>query len=208
MPNLFRIWLPGSINSVIRDSTSLSLLERSKARDPTAWEQLVALYGPLVYYWCRRAQLTPEDRGDIFQEVFRAVASHIANFKREGGSFRGWLLTITQNKIRDHFRRQLAVAPAVGGNEAQDRLLQLPAPADESSDSGATDPERALMHRALQMIRPDFEEQTWQAFWRAVVDGCIAADIAADLCITVNAVYKAKARVLRRLREELGDLID
>ena len=35
-----------------------------------------------------------------------------------------------------------------------------------------------------------------------------AADVAAELGISVNSVYLAKSRVLRRLREELAGLLD
>src|SRR5437016_9503517 len=87
--------------------TSPSLLLRVQADDQAAWTRLVDLYAPLVYHWCRRAQLGPEDTADIFQETFRSVAKNIHDFRRDraGDTFRGWLRTITQNKIRDHFRR-------------------------------------------------------------------------------------------------------
>src|SRR5215207_5403568 len=89
------------------DATSPSLLLRVQSDQPGAWERLVDLYAPLVYHWCRRARLGPEDTADVFQEVFRAVARTIATFHRDrtGDTFRGWLRTITRNKIRDHFRR-------------------------------------------------------------------------------------------------------
>jgi RNA polymerase sigma-70 factor (ECF subfamily) len=189
-------------------STRTSLLERAKAQEAAAWDRLVNLYGPLVYYWCRRARLDPDGVADVFQEVFKAVASHISQFDKSKGSFRGWLLTITQNKIRDHFRRELKSPKASGGSDAQDRLLQIPSPEDELDDVSSDDTDRELLSRALQVIRLDFEEQTWQAFWQTVVDGETAGSIAAALGTTVNAVYKAKARVLHRLREELEGLMD
>jgi RNA polymerase sigma-70 factor (ECF subfamily) len=65
-----------------------------------------------------------------------------------------------------------------------------------------------LYHRALELVRGEFEERTWQAFWRATVEGHAPADIAADIGVTPAAVRKAKSRVLLRLRQEVGDLID
>ena len=93
---------PRSVNA-----TSPSLLARVQANQPGSWERLVDLYAPLVYHWCRRSALSPEDAADVFQEVFRSVAEHIAGFRRDraGATFRGWLRTITRNKINDHFRR-------------------------------------------------------------------------------------------------------
>jgi len=66
--------------------------------------------------------------------------------------------------------------------------------------------ERGLLRRALEMIRDEFEERTWQAFWRTTVDGQAPRDVAADLAMSPGAVRVAKCRVLHRLREELGDL--
>ena len=88
-------------------STSSSLLERLKAHDQDAWQRLVRLYGRLVLYWCRKTNIPQADREDVFQEIFRSVARHVAEFRRDrpGDSFRGWLHSITQSKIADHFRR-------------------------------------------------------------------------------------------------------
>src|SRR3954452_3152176 len=103
---------------------SPSLLLRVQANQAGAWERLVELYAPLVYHWCRRSQLGPEDTSDVFQEVFRAVAQHIREFRRDrpSDSFRGWLRIITQNKIRDHFRRVEHQPKAAGGTDAHVRI--------------------------------------------------------------------------------------
>jgi DNA-directed RNA polymerase specialized sigma24 family protein len=57
-------------------------------------------------------------------------------------------------------------------------------------------------------VQAEFEERTWQAFWRATIDEEPTADIAADLGMSAGAVRKAKFRVLRRLRSEFENLID
>jgi RNA polymerase sigma-70 factor (ECF subfamily) len=159
-----------------------------------------------VYQWCRRASLRAEDAADVSQEVFRTVAARIADFRRSrpGDSFRGWLWTITRHKIGDHLRRLHRQPAAAGGSEAQLRLLDLP----EQGSAEEADPTEmtSLVHRALDLIRPEFEDRTWQAFWRATVEGHAPKDIAADLGVTPDAIRMAKSRVLRRLREELPDL--
>jgi RNA polymerase sigma-70 factor (ECF subfamily) len=60
----------------------------------------------------------------------------------------------------------------------------------------------------VEQVRGDFEEQTWQAFWLTVVEGRSATVLAPELGMTAAAVRQAKARVLRRLKEELGELLD
>jgi RNA polymerase sigma-70 factor (ECF subfamily) len=57
-------------------------------------------------------------------------------------------------------------------------------------------------------MRAEFESSTWTACWEHVVSGRSAADVAAELGISEGAVYVAKCRVLRRLRQELKGLLD
>ena len=194
-------------SSDLSGSTSSSLIARLRARDPTAWERLCELYGPLVYRWARSAGLQDTDAADIVQDVFQAVASGIESFRHDspGDSFRGWLWGITRNKLHDHFRRRAGRPVATGGTDANEQLMQVPeAPHEASSATLGTD--AALVHRALEVIRVEFEDRTWQAFWRLAIDAQPAADIARDLGMTPRAVRQAKYRVLQRLRAELPDL--
>jgi RNA polymerase sigma-70 factor, ECF subfamily len=192
-------------------STSLGLLERIKALDQVAWERMVSLYSPLVYRWCRQAGLQAADAADVGQEVFRSVARKIGDFRREreGDTFRGWLRTITRNKIRDSFRRKRTELAGAGGSEAQERLLQAQSAVWDESDNPCDEGERKILYRrAVELVHKEFAERTWQAFWRVAVDEHRPADVAAALGMSVNAVYLAKSRVLRRLREELAGLME
>jgi RNA polymerase sigma-70 factor (ECF subfamily) len=188
-------------------SVSSTLLERVKARRPEAWQRLVDLFGPVVYRWCRQSGVGREDAADVVQEVFSSVAAHVGDFHREspGDSFTAWLATITRNKIRDWFRRRQGRPEARGGTDAQQQFMQIP---ELSEQSGGTWASGSLTRRALDLVRTEFENRTWEAFWRTAVQRQCPADVADDLGVTVNAVYKAKSRVLRRLRRELGDLLE
>jgi RNA polymerase sigma-70 factor (ECF subfamily) len=190
-------------------ATSRNLLERVKANEADAWNRLIGLYAPLVYRWCRRFDLPEQEAADIFQDVFQAVSTHIGSFRKEkeGDTFRGWLRTITNNKVRDHFRKAGREPAGEGGTEAQRRLSDVPA----DSSNGIEDPaderaERGLFRQTLDLIRSEFETRTWQAFWLTTVEGLAAKDVAAELEMSPGAVRVAKSRVLRRLREELGEL--
>jgi len=188
--------------------TSPSLLERVRTDDPAAWERLVGLYSPLVLFWCRRSGLADEDIDDVFQEVFLAVATHIADFKKEraGDTFRGWLRTITRSKVIDHFRRRgrepLPLGSGIG------LLADDPSEASASAVPPDQAAEQALFRRGLDLIKGEFEERTWQAFWRTTVDGRQPRDVADELGMSPGAVRVAKCRVLQRLREELGDTLE
>jgi RNA polymerase sigma-70 factor (ECF subfamily) len=195
-------------------ATSPSLLVRVQANQAGAWERLVDLYAPLVYHWCRRAQLTPEDTADVFQEIFRSVAEHIARFRRDrpGDSFRGWLRTIARTKICDQVRRLVGQPRAAGGTSAQLRFQAVadPAVADPllESDASEVDLIHQQIRRTLEAIRGEFEERTWQAFWKVQMENQVPSDVAAELGMTAPAVRKAKLRVFARLRQELGELLE
>jgi RNA polymerase sigma-70 factor (ECF subfamily) len=190
-------------------ATSLSLLERAQDRQAGAWERLVELYGPLVYHWCRQCRLPETDIADVFQEVFQAVAANLGRFRREqaGDSFRGWLRVITRNKINDFFRSRQHQPAAVGGSAIQQQLREVPDPLLPDSDPSEEDLTRRQLLQALDWIAADFEERTWQAFWKVQVEGQDTAIVARELDMTPAAVRKAKYRVLQRLREELRDLL-
>ena len=185
--------------------TSCSLLARLRARDETAWRDCLTLYTPLVARWCLRKGLAEHDVADVAQEVFRKVAGHIEGFRKETptDSFRGWLCRITHREIADLFRRGGAGA-APGGTEAMLRLQQHadpgPRPDEEEQETGY------LYRRAVELVRSEFSEAAWQMFWRTAVDGASAADVAAELGTTSAAVRQAKSRILRRLKQVVGDL--
>jgi RNA polymerase sigma-70 factor (ECF subfamily) len=218
--------IPGSDGGAPSSATSRSLLARVQADEPDAWRRLVHLYAPVVLHWCRGRGLQNQDVADVFQEVFGAVVAHVGRFRkeREGDTFRGWLRRITQNKLHDHFRKLCREPRAAGGSSAQQRLGQLPMPQPADDDPltlpsppndggegrvrGEDEGERDLFARALDLIRGEFEERTWAAFWRTAVEGRAAKDVAAELTMSPGAVRVAKSRVLHRLRQELGDLME
>lgn len=200
--------MSGGGYSPTSESTSRSLLRRARERDPLAWQRLTAVYSPLVYRWCRRAGLQNCDAADVAQEVFRGVAGAIDRFRkdRQDDTFRGWLWTITRSKIRDHFRRRQRQADAVGGSQIQQQLLALPQDPPDSQAEGDLRLRSKLARRAVALMQEDFEESTWRAFWLTAVEEQPPASVAEQLGISTPAVYMAKSRVLRRLREELDGL--
>jgi RNA polymerase sigma-70 factor (ECF subfamily) len=189
--------------------TSLSLLQRIRNGDASGWHRVVELYSPLIYHWCQRWGVAGADADDVLQEVFQAASQGIGEFRREraGDTFRGWLRAIARHKILSLWRTRSRHPEAAGGSEAWRRLEEAPEPDEASEDAADGEQMSTLFHRALGMLRAEFAERTWQAFWRATVDGQPAPAVAEELGMTANAVRMAKSRVLHRLREELGDLV-
>jgi RNA polymerase sigma-70 factor (ECF subfamily) len=186
--------------------TSRSLLNLARERDSTAWQRMVELYTPLVYFWCRRTSLPEQDIPDVVQDVFRAVVTGLGSFRKQrpGDTFRGWLRTITRSKLNDSFRRRGRTPPAPGGSEMQRRVEGIPDEADDDPEEQSA--ERELFMRGLESIRSQFEPHVWDAFWRVVVDEQAVADVAKSLNMRPGTVRVAKCRVLQRLRQQLGDV--
>jgi RNA polymerase sigma-70 factor (ECF subfamily) len=189
--------------------TSLSLLEGIRANDADAWRRLVYLYSPLIYSWFGKAGVHPPDADDAVQEVFKAAVARLGDFRRDrpGDSFRGWLRVITRNVLLAHRRLQAQRCQAAGGSDAWRQLQQAPDPAETDEDDSPSEVRRLYL-RALELVRAEFEDRTWQAFWLVAVEGRTTAEVAAQTGVSAAAVRQAKSRVLRRLKEEVGDLAD
>ena len=184
-------------------TTPVSLLERLRGQPADAdWNRFVQLYSPLIVGWLKKHGADDAAVSDVGQEVLVAVWDKIAHFERRAGHFRGWLWTITRNKLCEHLRRTRG---DVVGVVALDRHAD---PVDEVARYVDNEYRQFLVNRAMTLMQADFEPRTWQACWQFVAEGERAELVADRLGLTVNAVYLAKARVLRRLREELEGLID
>lgn len=183
-------------------TTSASLLQRLQRPDDAAsWARFVDLYSPLLCAWAARLGLSEHDAADLVQDVFATLVEKLPAFRYdEGKSFRAWLKTVLLNRWRQW--RKKAARVAVGA----DGLEDLAATAD--LDLAEAEYRRLLARRALALMQADFEPATWKACLGLVVQDRPAADVAAELGLTVNAVYLAKSRVLRRLRQELQGLLD
>lgn len=148
-----------------------------------------------------------DEAGDLAQEVFLVVVRELPRFeRRREGSFRAWLRQVTVNKTRSHRRRRQRL-PAVGLDPADGFLDRLEAPNSELAREWDQDHDRYVFERLLAMVQDDFQPATWEAFRRFALDGLPAACVAEDLGMTENAVLQAKSRILKRLRQEAGDLL-
>ena len=180
-----------------------------KADDAEAWDRLVGLYAPLVYRWCRRWDLPEQEIADVFQDVFQAVATHIAATSAGRGGRH--ISRLAPDDHPEQGARTISggsgasrAAPAGPRPSSGSHRLPDEHPDGDESDDGPAD--RSLFGSALDLIRGEFEERTWRAFWLTAVEGRTAVDVALELAMSPGAVRVAKSRVLRRLREELGDI--
>jgi RNA polymerase sigma-70 factor (ECF subfamily) len=181
-------------------TTPVSLLEQLRQPNASAaWERFVRLYTPLLFSWARRLGLQESDAADLVQEVFMQLVKTLPRFEYDPRkSFRAWLHTITLNKWRD--RRP---PPKVGPLPPSAQVTDVSAVVFEEAEY-----QRYLVRRALELMKKDFQDTSWNAFWEHCACGRPAKEVADELRISVGAVYAATYRVTDRLRQELKGLLD
>ncbi len=162
-------------------------------------------FAPIVYRWCRRSGIREADAPDVVQDVFATVARGIAGFerRREQGSFRAWLATITRSRVRDFLRKDSRHGAAEGGTAVQELLQNIPDELDSTICPEGI--EAPLAKRVLELVRAEFEEVTWQAFWLTTIDSLSPSLVADRLQLSLASVYQARTRVLRKLRQRMSE---
>ncbi|HZV05747.1 MAG TPA: RNA polymerase sigma factor [Gemmataceae bacterium] len=191
--------------------TSATLLERLRDRaDSEAWQRLVDLYSPLLSGWLRRHAMQSADEDDLVQEVLLTVAREAPQFQHSGrpGAFRSWLRTILANRLREFWRDRRLQPAGTGDSDIVGMLDQLEDPDSSLSHLWDQEHDQHIARRLLAMIEPQFAPATWQTFRRVVLEGARPDAVAAEMGLTVNAVFIAKSRVLQRLRSESRGLLD
>lgn len=183
--------------------TRISLLCRVRdTADNVAWEEFVRIYEPLVYRVARRRGLQDADAREVTQDVLVSVAGAIDRWEpaSKQGSFRGWLFRIARNLTINMLIKQQRHADVVGS------LDETPVAASSETELFDEEYRRQIFRRAAELVRGDFQTNTWQAFWRTCLDGEPIAHVATELGMSVGSVYAARSRVTARLAQEVQRL--
>ena len=188
-------------------ATRASLLVRLKdGRDQEAWREFMQVYAPVVYGFARKRGLQDADAADVMQDVLRSVAAAAdrLEYDPKHGTFRGWLYTVTRNKLYNHLDGRRRHPRGSGDSGMQERLEEQAAPAEDGADEWDREYERRLSALAMERVRGEFQESTWRAFWLTAVEGKSAKEAGEAVSLSAGAVYVAKSRVLARLRLEVA----
>jgi len=190
--------------------TRATLLARIRdGSDSESWREFLHLYGPVVYGFARNRGLQDADAADMMQEVLRSVARNASRMEYDPnrGTFRGWLYTVTRNKIYNFLSSTKNKARGVGDAASQERLESI---ADRNGDDSDAlwelEYQRGLSAQAMDRVKHEFQPNTWRAFWGTAVDDRSAEQVGRELKMSVGAVYVAKSRVISRLRDEVQRL--
>ncbi len=189
--------------------TRASLLVRLRdGGDAEAWQEFVRLYAPVIYGFARKRGLQDADAADLMQEVLRSLstAARRLEYDPARGSFRGWLFTVTRNKIFNFLEGRSRRVLGSGDSRVQERLEQEAGPDGDLSAEWEADYQRRLVAQAMDTIKTEFQPSTWEAFVLTAVQDESPQQAAARVGLSVGAVYVAKSRVIARLRQEIERL--
>jgi len=190
-------------------ATRASLLVRLRdGGDAGAWQEFVHLYAPVIYGFARKRGLQDADAADLMQEVLRSVSSAAPRLEYDParGTFRGWLFTVTRNKVFNFLESRSHRVQGTGDSSTQRRLEQHANSGGDLSADWEADYQRTLAAQAMERVKGEFQAATWQAFVLAAVEGELPVQVAARVGLSVGAVYVAKSRVIARLRQEIERL--
>jgi RNA polymerase sigma-70 factor (ECF subfamily) len=183
------------------------LVQLRDGTNHAAWQEFVALYGPVVYGYLRKRGMQDADAADLMQEVLRSISGAIGrlDYDRNQGTFRGWLFTITRNKLLN-FLSARRLRPRGSGDSTTNQMLQSQPEQSDAEELWELEYQRQLAARAMEHIKGEFQANTWRAFWLTAVEGAAAAEAGRAVGLSPGAVYVAKSRVLARLKEEVESL--
>jgi RNA polymerase sigma-70 factor (ECF subfamily) len=183
-------------------TTRPSLVLRLRdSQDEEAWRLFVDLYTPLVYGYARKRGLQDADAADLSQEVLTAVAGAVGRLEYDPvrGAFRNWVFTIARRKLANWRAARRNQLRGTGDPETRQLLEQCPVPEEETN--WETEWQRRVFAWACEEARRNVTDVTWQAFWKTAIEELPGKQVAADLGLSVGAVYLARKRVLTRLKE-------
>lgn len=193
------------------ENTSLTLLNRlQRGNDSEAWGRVFGLYRPLLLAWLRKYDVQAADADDLSQEVLLAVSTGLKSFDHNGrpGAFRTWLRNILVNRLRTFWRTRDRRSLASGGSDIELRLNLLEDSASAISQMWDRQHDLFVVRQLLELSRARFSPETWTAFTRVALNGERPDIVAREMGLSLNAIFIAKSRVLNRLRQEAGGLVE
>lgn len=195
-----------SVSPETRPSLLLRLADRG---DAEAWGEFAQIYTPVVERLARRRGLQPTDADDLVQQVLTAVSRAIERWEvdPERGRFRTWLYRITQNQIINALTRR-SPDRAAGDSGAAVPLVEQLAVDGPTSDQIRLEFRREVFRWAANQVQAEFSSANWQAFWLTAVENRRAEEVAKELKLTCGAVYTARSRVMKRLKDKVQEFED
>jgi RNA polymerase sigma-70 factor (ECF subfamily) len=184
-----------------RTATDLLIGLRDRGND-RVWAEFCGRYRPVLIGFGRQMGLREADAEDAAQEALMAFAEAYreGKYQRERGRLRSWMYGIAIHKIQDFYRRRPREVAGPHVTDQTEFIERLP---DDHTISEIWEGQwrKAVLQACLGEVRRDVQASTMRAFELCVLEGRTVDQTADELKMNREAVYKAKSRVLTRMRE-------
>lgn len=181
-------------------SVGTNTLLSAKQGEAWARERIYNVYRGRIQFWIQQQGVRGADVDDVHQNVITSILRSLTRFKRQNSShsLAAWIRHITKCRTQDYYRSLKSNRVTYAGDQI-DHFSQPVLP----DDSRHPELWSAKVRDAMAIVEAEFEVHNWQAFCRTVFDEATPAEVAKELGISVNVVYLAKSRILKRLRDLL-----
>jgi RNA polymerase sigma-70 factor, ECF subfamily len=192
-----------SMNVKPHDTRDSLIARLNSPADVAAWNEVMSIYGPLVYRVAIQQGLQKADAEDVVQEVFTVVLRSVGEWldQPKRGRFRSWLSGICRNTSLNVLNRRPKGAVGLGGTEAIEAMNRLEEAVDDVSSAFDIEYKREIYRWAIKKVKVSVSQSTWDAFYKTHVEGRPIADVSSELGVKTGSIYLARSRVMRRLRE-------
>ena len=189
------------------DTRPSLIVQIKNTADQAAWEEFVRLYRPVIYRTAIQRGLQDADAHDLTQQVLVSVAGAVARWKPDGPNtrFRHWLRRITRNAIINAVTRARP-GQAAGSSSIKELLSETPQRDSRTEELIQLEYRRELLLQAAEIVREAVDEPTWKAFELTAVKGVNKTEAAKQLGKSIGAIYAARSRVLKRMRNAAAEL--
>jgi RNA polymerase sigma-70 factor (ECF subfamily) len=180
--------------------THATLIARLSDRsDPTAWPDFCDRYGELIRRFALRQNVESAECDDVMQDVLIALTKNMPTFQYDPakGRFRSYLKTLVVRAVFRRFRQKRAQGGQVDIEAAVDEVVTDP----QVEEIWNEEWRQYHLRQAMQTIAVEFNPADRAAFDAYVGEGRPAKETAETLGMTVDQVYQAKSRILKRLSE-------
>jgi RNA polymerase sigma factor (sigma-70 family) len=188
--------------------TRATLIQRvQNQQDEQSWEEFVRVYRRYIYAIIRSMNISEHDTEDILQQVLINLWNSLPKMDYDKiNRFRSWLSTVTKNCVTDFIRKRMRDANRLEKASKDDTLTYLKAiRLPEIEDIAEREWEIHLTNLALENIESLFSGKAVETF-RLTLEGKSVEEIAAELDLKENSVYRLKNRVKERLIQEIRHL--
>lgn len=174
------------------------LLRVRDSNDHEAWAVFESIYRPAMVRAAKLRGLQPADAEDVAQTILTRLSQNPPRFETAAGDakFRTWLARVTENAVIDKLRKQRRDEALIS------KSLESP---DVSSFQTCLQLEyqREVFQWAARIVRGEFSEEAWSSFWRTTIEHNSVEQVARELGRTPGSIYSSRARIMRRLREQV-----